>query len=356
MSAGEAGSGAPRRRPPGTAVALTLLALLLAVSAGVGLGAVLFHDTTPPSLRTAAPVASVPTSVREFADKRAVELGFTLAADGALTSPESGRVTGFDCVPGGTLVSGEPALAIDGRRVLGFSTSVPLWRDLSWGDDGEDVRALRAELARLGLEVEGEGAVDRSVYLAIAELFEKAGEAEYSNDVIPLDRLIWLPAPSTQVKECLVSTGSSVNSGEKLAVVPGGLVSARVVRLPDRLTPGDRMLVVDGEQIPSDAEGRLSDPDALAALATTPSFFAAVSTSTPTVTASWELEAPIEVNVVPPAALYDLDGGSACVASGGEPFAVTVLGSELGQSFVVFDTETTPKHVDFSPEQPRSCR
>lgn len=194
-------------RCSGTTVTLSLLVLLLAGGMGFGLGALIFCDTMPATLQSAHPVESVPVSTRDFVDARPVELSMTLGADGALVAPASGRITTFTCLPGGTFDSGISPLAIDGRRMIGLATATPLWRDLSWGDDGDDVRALRTELAWLGYDVAAEGSIDRSVMQAVTQLFVKAGEAGYDDEVISLERFIWLPAPRTQIKECLAATG-----------------------------------------------------------------------------------------------------------------------------------------------------
>jgi hypothetical protein len=75
-----------------------------------------------------------------------------------------------------------------------------------------------------------------------------------------------------------------------------------------------------------------------------------------TLSAAFVLAAPITVSVVPPAALYALDGEHGCVTSGDEPLAVRIVGSELGQSFVVFDAADPPRTVDLSPRRGASCR
>lgn len=121
-----------------------------------------------------------------------------------------------------------------------------------------------------------------------------------------------------------------MNLGEKLASLPGALSAAQLTRIPDGVRPGERILVIDGERIAVDADGRLSSAEALAMLAKTPSFFVAVNTAASSLSASWELATPINVVVAPPAALYDIVGDRACVSTEGKAYAVSVIGSELG--------------------------
>src|SRR5690606_19130165 len=117
---------------------------------------------------------------------------------------------------------------VDGVPLVGLATSVPLWRDLSLGDEGEDVTALHTELARLGYEVDTEGPLRRAALRALRDLYEQAGEKPGALDRVTIDRIVWLPAPSTSVNECLATVGSTVAAGDPVASVPGALESVTV--------------------------------------------------------------------------------------------------------------------------------
>jgi hypothetical protein len=68
------------------------------------------------------------------------------------------------------------------------------------------------------------------------------------------------------------------------------------------------------------------------------------------------LASPVEVTVVPPSAVYGIVAGKGCVSSGGASVPVTIAGSQLGQTFVTFETEKYPTVVDIAPTKKSSCR
>jgi len=338
-------------------IALGVLASVVAVSAGIGAGAVVFTDATPTSLQSTATVTSAPVTERPFEDKRTVEVTLTLGTDTALTAPTSGRVTSLSCQAGGDFTSGATNLSIDGRRVLNLATSVPLWRDLVSGDEGEDVTALQEELVRLGYDVAVRGTVGPRTLAAVSDLFRKAGDTAFTTGDVPASRILWLPDAEVSVASCTAATGATIEEGGDVAALPGGLAAAAISRLPEGLAPGDRVLTVDGTAVPVDADGRVTSTEALATLEATTSYQQAVQTDATTLSGSYALAEPVTVSVVPPGALYDIDGGAACIASDGAAQPVQVVGSELGQSFITVEADAAPPgEVDLDPDGRRSCR
>lgn len=334
-----------------------LLTVALAASAGIGVGALVFASATPESLSTPVPVNDVPVSEREFEDRRTVEVGLTLRADTVLAAPGSGRITAIACQAGAALESGRSSLAIDGRPVVNLATAVPLWRDLARGDRGDDVHALQAELARLGHELVVDGVVRASTVRAYRALLGGLdGKVDASIDAVERARVLWLPATPVSLAECTVATGADVVAGDKIATVPNGLAGAAITHLPDGLAPGDRVLVIDGASVPIESDGRVTSAEALAAIAATPTYAQAVKGGSTTLTASLALANPVTVSVVPPGALYDLDGEAACVSENGIARAVQVLGSELGQSFVNVEEGAAPETIDLDPAGALPCR
>lgn len=129
------------------------------------------------------------------------------------------------------------------------------------------------------------------------------------------------------------------------------------------------MIRVDDASIPLDANGVVNSGDALARLASTGSFRAATTeetgvaggeggTNQGTVTVDGELARadPIQALVLPPAALYGLDGDEACVLSGHHPRRVVILGSELGKTFARVADGTALARVELRPSSPPPCR
>lgn len=341
---------------PGVRLALAALALAMAAASGAAVTGLLLADATPATLREPPRVTSAPVTQRSFDDARTVELALTLGADASLTAPASGRVTALTCRPDMPFSSGESNLSIDGAPLLNLATSVPLWRDLGVGDEGADALALRAELIRLGSRVAPEGALDAGTMTAVADLFHKAGDSGFKTGTVPIERVLWLPGPETSVTACLAAVGTRVSEGAEVASLPGGLTAAQLVRLPDRVAPGKRVLVIDGERFPTDGEGRVTDPGALARISSMPSYLQATRNAMTSITGSYVLSDQVAASVVAPGALYDVDQATACVIADGKPLAVTLIGSELGRSFVTFDTAEPPAAVDLEPDQTRPCR
>lgn len=337
-------------------VALAVLALLVAAVAGVAAGAVMFADPTPDALQDAKVAASAPVTAHSFDDKRTVQVALTLGADTALIAPASGRITGLSCQSGGQFTSGGSDLSIDGRRIVNLATTVPLWRDVRLGDKGEDVAAIQRELSRLGYAVNVNGTAGAQTFAAVTDLFAKAGAKDVDSSSIPVGRVLWLPRPDVTVSACNASTGANVAAGEKFATLPSTLAGAAITRLPDGALPGERILTIDGSKVPVDAAGRVTDPDALAVIAASSSYAEAVIGKSDSVKGSYTLAQPVGVSVVPPGSLFDIDGDAACVADGGRAFAVRIVASELGRSFVTFDSANPPAEVDMTPDDSLSCR
>lgn len=66
------------------------------------------------------------------------------------------------------------------------------------------------------------------------------------------------------------------------------------------------------------------------------------------VTYQWRLKEPMTVAFVPPAALYDVHNGKACVVADGEPRAVTIVASQLGRAMVTVEDGSTLHTVELS--------
>lgn len=335
---------------------LTTLTLLAAAAVGVGAGALVFADATPAALRPAASATAAPVTQRSFDDRHTVEVALTLGADTTLTTPASGRVTALSCQSGAIFRSGQTNLSVDGQRIVNLATSVPMWRDVTRGDKGEDVAALQRELARLGYSVTADGTVGRATLAAVADLFHTAGDARAPLETVAASRLLWLPAAETTIGGCATATGATVTEGEKVASLPGGLAGAAITRVPETAVDGERTLTIDGMGVPVDADGRVTTADALAAIAASDSYARAMSSDATTVTGVSTLTTPVTVWAVPAGALYGIDAPAACVATGGSTHAVRIVASELGQSFVTFDRGDAPKAVDLAPSGARSCR
>lgn len=348
---------ARKSRVSGPVASLAILVLLVVIAVSMVAGVFLFTDATPSSLQSSKPVTAAPISQRDFVDKWTVDVSLSLGADSKITSPTSGLVTSLSCQVGGSFASGQSSVSLDGAPLVNLATSIPLWRDLDWGATGADVQALQAELTRLGYDVAEDGdRAGNATFAAFSALVEKNGGDANLHGTIQSMRVLWLPAVEATVKTCAAATGAPLAAGDEIAGLPGTLTRAQITKTPKDAVAGERVLMIDDQQVPVDEEGAVTDTELLAQVAASSAFAQAVQSKATTLSAGWALKKPLKVFVVPPSALYALDGQTGCVLSGERPFQVDVVGSELGQSFVTFGKSTPPKTVTPQPENAPSCR
>lgn len=349
----------PMRLPSASVVGLVALTAL-----AVGAGAVLLSipPDQPAALRSPAPAEAVPVDTREDVDERQVQLVLQTGSPRRIVSPRPGVLTGLSCSTGGEIASGDVVATVEGRPVVALATAVPLWRGLDLGDRGDDVRGLQAELARLGAPVAADGTFGADTRRAVRSFLTTRGVTVASDDAVPVDAVTWLPAPRVRVEGCEGVVGSSVDSGDELVRLPVDLQAARLEKLPLDASPGDRVVTVAGVTTAVSAEGIVTDPTDLARLASTPDYASVVDDDAPAVAARWSLAEPVRVTVVPPSALVDVRDGTAClqpVDDSGEPrqpLLVDVVGSQLGQSYVVAPDGTPVTSVVPRPGGSLTCR
>lgn len=338
-------------------------------AAGVVAAGLFITPPVPPSLKAPSEVDSAPITERDFTDRRTVELAFAVKPNVQLTATEDGRVTSSTCTDGANLESGKPLLTLNDEPLLLLATSIPLWRDLSVGDKGDDVKALQTELARLGYDVKPDGVAGAATMSAVTSLFHSAGDRTATFSSLPVSRILWLGSPSVAVGSCDVALGAMVRAGDPIATLAGGLERASVAPLPDHLLPGDRVLKIDSVEVPIGQDGVLSDQASLAQVEATPTYLRTVGAkadegatktngnqpASQSASAELELSQPIKIAVAPPAAVYSVKGSEGCVTSRGVAYPVTIVGSELGQSYIRFASTSTTARVDLDPRKPPRC-
>ncbi|MDR2453168.1 MAG: hypothetical protein LBD51_01145 [Bifidobacteriaceae bacterium] len=331
---------AKARRLGAPAVVGAVVALCL--GAGLGAAAMMLRQLPIAPAQLAHPTnlpSEVPVVNAEFADTHQVMLRVATRDGVAAVGHKSGTVTSSRCAPGAPAASGESLTEVDGLPLVNLATAKPLWRDLAPGDKGDDAAALNAELARLGLEAPSSDVVTRATTQAFGGLLKSLGAAAGSFDegVIERGLVVWLASPEVQVGECKAATGASVEAGEELWASPRQVDSAQIANAPANLLQGDRVVEVEGVVAPLDQDGAVTDPAALAELAGSGLLDAleAKADGLYEVGATLSLSQPINVAVVPPSAVHGLDGARGCVDSGGRQIEVEVVGSQLGQTFVV---------------------
>lgn len=355
--------------PPIAVIALVGVAVFAAGACASWLWLV---PETPGSLAAPTTAAAAPVTYRDYDDARSVSVDVVAGAKTPLVSGASGRVTASACSAGSVIGSGTRFLSVDGAPLVTLATATPLWRDLSDGDTGDDVQALQAELVRLGSPIAMDGRMGRDTLGAVADLLKRAGDFGKTEDSSPpttvaAGRFVWLPAPSARIRTCDAAVGTTVTAGGIIATTEGGVDRAAVAHLPSGLSPGERDLTVDDVTVPVDAGGAITASEALAALATTPSFARGSAgsdsggtgsdgeTGASTITGRLTLRTPVKVGVVSPSAVYAITGSTGCVASEGVAHRVTIVGSQLGQTYVRFEKGDRPRSVDLSAIGRPSC-
>ncbi|MGK9147498.1 hypothetical protein KXS11_07730 [Plantibacter flavus] len=333
---------------------LSWIWLIATMSAAVGAAvSVSVLTLPPPDLREPDDISSVPVGTDVYDDARSVQISVDTPTDVPLTAPISGRVTSFTCRVGATLSSGETALSIDGTPALALATEVPLWRDVLLDTTGDDVRALQTEFTRLGYPLETDGVAGRGTLAAARSLFAGIG-LSIGADRVPSDAIVFLPSAIATIEHCDVPIGSEVQRGESLATFKAPSAVTSPVQLPSDLTPGAREIVLGSVRLPVGQDGSMVVPEDVVE---------EMHTDTPgevtgprRVDAQLVLTEPIPVSVVPPSALFSVDGTTGCVVSDGRGFAVDILGSRLGETIVLFHSEAPPAQVEVQPKSDSTCR
>lgn len=153
----------PRRRRLRVAAATGTVVALAAAAGWWVLSATRGEATQAPQRTTA--------TARTGTLTQTVDADFSLVRTGAtdLLAPSSGTVTKVHVAAGDKLASLAPLVDIDGRTVWTLGTSTPFYRDLAWGDEGDDVEALEHVLAGAGYDpgdIDGEFDADTAEALA----------------------------------------------------------------------------------------------------------------------------------------------------------------------------------------------
>jgi peptidoglycan hydrolase-like protein with peptidoglycan-binding domain len=276
--------------------------------------------------------------------------------------------------------SGQVLLGVNDDPIVLLATSIPLWRDISLGDKGDDVRALQSELQRLGYSYHGTpGVAGAGTISAARQLLHAAGDGSVVGQTVPASQFAWIPAPAVTIASCPVAVGASVESGNSLATLDGSLTRASIVQLPADLVPGERLLEINAVAVPIAAGGVVTDSASLAKIASTDAYAQYVASSasgTPAVTtddpnasgdesstapaagvsAKLVLTHTMEIGVVPPSAVYSISANKGCVLGPQRAYAVSVVGSQLGQTYVRFTGNQVPARVLITPKKTSPCR
>ncbi|WP_327587884.1 HlyD family efflux transporter periplasmic adaptor subunit [Nonomuraea sp. NBC_00507] len=174
-----------------------------------------------------------------------------------IVNKAGGTVTKLPAV-GQVVTAGKVLYRVDGKPVMLLYGAVPIYRSLSWGTDGVDVRQLNAALVALGYATKDEldpesdyfGGV---TYNALRELQDKVGLEESGN--LSLGQAVFVPAKTIRVLKVNAVSGALTAAG---TVVLQASSTARQVTVElnagqqSQVAVGDKVIITlpDGKTVP----------------------------------------------------------------------------------------------------------
>jgi len=343
------------RKNAGIRRALAVVASF-ALGCGAVVGAAVAYDLLPAPAGALAEVpaeTAYPVTMTDFRDQRALTLAPTFSQGTVLHAAADGTVTATACTPGHPLTSGKAAFWADDAPVVALASETPFFRDLTWGDTGRDVDALRAALAALDFDVAPTGAFGRDVSRALSSLQRREKMTHTDGDFV-LSDILWMPTPSPVIASCGVHVGQAYSAGGPVATAAVSLTALSVTgQAPGALVAGERAVQILGVDAVLPDGGVITDADTLTRIATSPEGREQL-TGTKTgdaamVSGTSALATPLRVAPVPVSSVIGTSG-AACVADDVQTFPVTVVGASLGMSLVTF-TGPTPTSVLLQPHR-----
>jgi len=140
--------------------------------------------------------ATVEASQGTIEDSLEVKARFSWSAAGRFDVLASGRVTGS--VSGEVVREGDSILLIDERPVTALTGTVPVYRDLTEGVRGEDVRQLQDFLSRHTLSLSVDGVFGSSTSRAVQRWNSSRGCACGSS--VPAGSIVFVPELPTRMR------------------------------------------------------------------------------------------------------------------------------------------------------------
>lgn len=335
-----------RTRHTGVAIAVAL-ALLAPLVAGAAL---VIKASSQSPLQSAAQVAPLIGTVESAERYREAQVAIAVETADAFApvTQASGVVTTLGIGPGSEVSTGTVVATVNDANVVAYVSDSPLYRDIMRGTSGRDVATAQTLLTTLGFYG---GAADGKAGLGTERAivaFNKANGYGDKNTVLSLASLAWVgPAPVT-VAEPSIALGDSVSPGDELFSTTTSLAAIAVTETAS--IPRDaevNLVVADIEVAYSVGSGRVTEPDAVAAIAT------ALGTMTEGV-AVVRLVQPQLVGTVPATAIMSDPTGATCLFPDvtGAPVLVEPLGGTLGT--VDLDASLAGQPVLINPREVRS--
>ncbi|OZG68897.1 peptidoglycan-binding domain 1 protein [Bifidobacterium eulemuris] len=316
------------------------LSVMTAMALTAGACALWLPDRAPALLDSAKEITSVPVNTQQYSGQQQVTVVPTMSASYGLIGNASGTVTAN--WSGAGLNSGAAAYKVNDRVIIALNTASPLYRDLTVGDQGDDVRALNDELGRLGYaSASGTDLYDWRTRAGWQQLMSDSGNT--SDGSLHLSDVLWIPQSSVRTESWSAGVGVVVNASDIVGEVPGGITSL-TIKNGQALDRSRVLTVFDQTTVLPAGETTVSDAAFCQQVALTEGFRTMTADMLSAgFDATLAFEEPVTVLRVPAGAVYGITGSTGCVVADGEETPVLIVGAELGVSLVrpSDDTDTS---------------
>ncbi|WP_297555654.1 peptidoglycan-binding protein [uncultured Actinomyces sp.] len=187
-------STTPQRKPGKRRTGLFLAGFALILILAVALTWIIAWKVQSPAQREASaeppeplPI-TIPIDRGDLQDSKFVSATVKGATTSEITIPRQSDVSVVSQLginTGETLNAGNVVTWINGRPVIALKGAFPLWRDLSEGDKGEDVRELQVALNELGYGIATDGVFGPRTASSIQKLYKAIGSEAVRTDPAP---------------------------------------------------------------------------------------------------------------------------------------------------------------------------
>ncbi|WP_084130659.1 peptidoglycan-binding domain-containing protein [Demequina sp. NBRC 110055] len=264
------------------------------------------------------------------------------------TAHASGTITALNAKVGDEVAQGMQLIEIDARSVVAYVAQAPLYRDISRGDEGDDVRTAQQLLKDLGyLESQADGEAGVSTARAIMAFNEDSGYGK-NNTTLSRGALVWVgPEPAT-VSDMVVALGDAVVPGSEVFTTTASLAAIGVTETGALPRDGAVELEVLGVTTPYQVgTGAVTEPESVSAIAEA---MGTLEESVGTI----RLATPRTVATVPASALVADGAGRTCFFPGVQEAAIVVepAGGSLGT--VELEPSLLGQTVLLNPREVRS--
>ncbi len=271
----------------------------------------------------------VPVQHQDMRAQTTVNVTVTFSPGRDLVAYATGTVTSA-ARAGVTLNSGDVVLRVNDRPIRAMVADAPLWRNLTTGSKGDDVKRLKSFLHQIGSY---DGTIDTSYDATLAQAVAQFNHDGGYGDSTSFDpaTVIWIGPKPLPVAQALVSAGSSLSPGTPVARGPKQATSIAVeepaggVATIGDFSGGATLSVGSTSVNYKPGSGAITNPAAVATIqaAMTPAASGAATIEAAKATA---------VDVVPASALVTGTDGTICVygSATSAPIAVQPVGGGVG--------------------------